>query len=221
MEMAARATDASIEAIFARLAEGVGESELAAASLDAMLRAGSHYPIFQPFVTSAVRSALPHAVWSDHRVQRDETLFVEISASVLRYHAPAIRTGVLGSCPEAERCYDVCEEAFQAAVATMRPGAVTGDVDHACRSVIAKAGCGPFFKLRTGYQVGIDWTTRGSVSLMPGGKVELQPNMTFHVRPLLQVAGRFSVGCSETVVVGENAARCLTKYPRLLHRPKD
>ena len=218
MEQAAHATDASLEAIFTRLAEGVGEFELAAASLGAMLRTGSHYPIFQPFVTSGPRSALAHAVWSDHRIQRDETLFVEISASVLRYHAPAIRTGVVGTCPEAERCYAVCEEAFQAAVAAIRPGAVTGEVDQACRDVIAKAGCAPYFKLRTGYQVGIDWTTRGSVSLMPGGRVELRPNMTFHVRPLLQVAGHFAVGCSETVVVDETGARMLTTYTRRLHR---
>lgn len=217
MAHAAHATDAAVDAIFGLLAEGVPEHRLAAAALDAMLAAGSGYPIFQPFVTSGPRSALPHAVWSDRRIGAGESLFVEISGSVLRYHAPEIRTGVVGSDPEAERVYAICEAAFDAAFEAVRPGALTGDVDRACRETIGRMN-GPVFKLRTGYAVGLDWSARGSVGLMPGGAVELKPGMTFHVRPMLHVSGRFTVGCSETVVVTETGARRLGASPRRLHR---
>ena len=217
MEHAAATTDAAVNAIFGLLAEGVPEHRLAAAALDAMLAAGSSYPIFQPFVTSGSRSALPHAVWSDRRIASGESLFVEISGSVLRYHAPEIRTGLVGHHPEAERVYGICEMAFEAAFAAVRPGALTGDVDRACRETIRRMD-GPVFKLRTGYAVGLDWSARGSVGLMPGGTVELQPGMTFHVRPMLHVSGRFTVGCSETVLVTESGALRLGASPRRLHR---
>jgi len=217
MERAAATTDAAVAAIFREFAEGVTERRLAAASLAAMLDAGSDYPIFQPFVTSGPRSALPHAVWSDRRVGNGESLFVEISGSVLRYHAPTIRSGLVGRNAEVERVYAICEEAFQAALGAIRPGAVTGEIDAACRGTIVRMG-GPTFKLRTGYQVGIDWSARGAVGLMQNGRVELRPNMTFHVRPMLQVSGQFTVGCSETVVVTETGARTLSREPRTLRR---
>jgi Xaa-Pro dipeptidase len=145
-------------------------------------------------------------------------VFSELSGAILRYHAPLIRTFVLGRNEDAERAYQVAEDSLHAALDKMHPGVTTGEVDHACRSVIAKAGYADKFLLRTGYQVGIDWVLRGSVSLMPGGRDELVPGMTFHVRPVLQDSGRFSVGCSETAVVTDTGVRMLSRGKRELIR---
>jgi len=218
MAGAARAGDAACAAIFDRLGEGVRECDLASAALQAMLDAGSQYPIFHPYVTSGPRSALPHAGWSDRRIGAGESLFVELSGSVLRYHAPVVRAGLVGASAEIESIYAVCEEALQAALAAIKPGALTGEVDRACRGVITGAGFSGASKLRTGYQVGIDWSTRGALRLMPGGTEPLQPNMVFHVIPILQFSGRFAIGCSETVAVTESGARILSGHPRRLYR---
>lgn len=218
MARAMRATEAGVQAIAENLRPGVREYELAAAVFDAMVRVGSGYPIFQPFVSSAERSALPHAVWSDRTIAKGDTVFSELSGAILRYHAPLIRTYVVGSNTQAEEAYRVTEEALAAALSRMRPGVSTGEVDDACRSVIKKAGYGKMFLLRTGYQVGIDWVLRGSVSLMPGSRDQLVPGMTFHVRPLLQSPARFSVGCSETVVVTQTGIRALSTKERELIR---
>ena len=209
MRRAMEATEAGVRAIESTLRPGVKESELASNVLAAMIGRGSGYPIFQPFVTSAARSSLPHAVWSERAVRNGESVFIEISGSVLRYHAPLIRTALIGSNGEVEAAYRVTKEALDAALGVIRPGITTGDVDKACRGVIKRRDYGPMFRLRTGYQVGIDWVTRGSISLMPGGTEELVPNMTFHVRPLLQDSGRFAVGCSETVAVTESGCSTL------------
>ncbi len=216
--MAMRATEAAISALANGLRDGVREYELAAAMFEAMVRTGSGYPVFQPFISSAERSAIAHAVWSERAVGKGDSVFTEVSGAVLRYHAPLIRTAVVGENREAEEAYAVVEDALEAALGKIRAGATTGEVDDACRSTIKKAGYGSMFLLRTGYQVGIDWVLRGAISLMPGGTEELQPNMTFHVRPLLQAAGRFSVGCSETVVVTDSGWRKLSKGDRMLIR---
>jgi Xaa-Pro dipeptidase len=218
MEAAAGATDAACTAIFSKLAEGVRERDLASAALQAMIEAGSQYPIFHPFVTSGARTALAHAGWSDKAIARGEPLFVEISGSVLRYHAPVIRTGLVGESAEVEEVYDVCEEAFQSALRAMKPGALAGDVDRASRDVITRRGFSFASKLRTGYQIGVDWSTRGAFRLMPDSKEELQPNMAFHVIPLLQIPGKMAVGCSESVLVTDDGARILSNHPRKLYR---
>lgn len=218
MERAMTATEAGVEALAAKLTEGVREWELAAAIFEAMVKAGSWYPIFQPFVTSGARSALPHAVWSERRVASGEPVFSELSGAALRYHAPLIRTALVGSNAEVEKLYSITEQALEAALEAVRPGASTGAVDEACRNVIRSAGVHDMFLLRTGYQVGIDWTVRGSIGLMPGGREELVPGMTFHVRPLLQNKGRYSVGCSETVVVTRTGHRKLSRGKRELIR---
>jgi Xaa-Pro dipeptidase len=209
MRRAAAATEAGIRALRGTLRPGVREAELASSLFAAMIDSGSEYPIFHPFISSAARSALPHAVWSDREVQSGESVFSETSGSVLRYHAPLIRTSLIGYNDAVEAAYAVTEEALDTTLAMMRPGVTTGMVDDACRGVIKARGYGPDFRLRTGYQAGIDWTTRGSVSLMPGGTEELIEGMTFHVRPLLQFPGRFALGCSETVVVTENGCQPL------------
>ena len=218
MAQAMRGTEAAVQAIADNLRDGVREHELAAAVFAALVQEDSGYPIFQPFVSSGPRSALPHAVWSNKPVRTGESVFSELSGAILRYHAPLIRTFVLGRNEAAEDAYKVAEEFLQSALHVMRPGVTTGEVDDACRSVITRAGYASKFLLRTGYQVGIDWVLRGSVSLMPKARDELVPGMTFHVRPVLQDSGQFSVGCSETVVVTESGIRLLSRRKRELIR---
>ena len=102
----------------------------------------------------------------------------------------------------------VCQEALQAALDAIRPGATCESPHLACQKVIDRAGFTENFKKRTGYSIGIafapDWGEGGILSLYSGVTTELQPGMTFHIPPALRIYGQFTVGVSETVVVTEN-----------------
>ena len=101
----------------------------------------------------------------------------------------------------------VCQEALQAALDAIRPGATCEAPHLACQKVIDRAGFTENFKKRTGYSIGIafapDWGEGGILSLYSGVTTELQPGMTFHIPPALRIYGQFTVGVSETVVVTE------------------
>ena len=113
-----------------------------------------------------------------------------------------------------------CQEALQASIDAIRPGASCEDVHVACEKVIDRAGYTENFKKRTGYSIGIsfapDWGEGAILSLYTGVKTELRPGMTFHIPPALRIYGKFTVGVSETVVVTETGCRVLGTIARPL-----
>jgi Xaa-Pro dipeptidase len=217
MREAMRFTEAALAAFAETVAPGVEEREVGAAELSAMIRAGSDFPSYQPFVLSGERSTLPHASWG--RTLRDgDSVYTELSGSSRRYHAPSTRTAVLGRNPKAEELYEIALAAQHAAVEAIRPGVTTGEVDEACRSAVRRAGRADAFRLRTGYSVGIDWVSRKALSLRPGGTEPLRPGMVFHMPTLLLQPGELGVGVSHTVAVTESGAEVLGSMPDELIR---
>ncbi|MFO7545590.1 MAG: Xaa-Pro peptidase family protein [Trueperaceae bacterium] len=218
---AARATDAAMAAGVAACAEGVSENDVAAATMEALIRAGSHWPAIVPFVASGERGAIGHATW-DGRVLRDgDTVFLELAGCRHRYHAPQMRTVVVGRAdPRVRDAFTVVDEAFQIAMNAIRPGVVAGEVDRLCRAHIAQAGFGENQASRTAYSVGIglppDWGEGHVLSMKPGEARALEPNMTFHLLPWVQIPGKGGVGCTETVRVTDTGCERLTQGPREL-----
>lgn len=221
MRRCMRLTELGVEAFFAHAVPGAREREIAAEILAAMTRAGSEPPFYHPFVLAGERSSMPHGVWSQRRLEADEPVFLEVSAALRHYHAPLVRTALTGRDAEVERVHGVACEALEAAIAAIRPGALTSEVDRAARSVVERAGLGEGFRHRTGYAVGIDWVVRGATSLAPGGSEPLAPGMVFHMPLNLFVRGRFCVGASNTVAVTDtgNEPLSATATERGIRRP--
>ena len=89
-----------------------------------------------------------------------------------------------------------------AAFEALKPGATSGEIDAACRGAIHKLGLGDYFRHRTGYSIGIGFTTWiDGFSLRPSDPTPIQENMVFHVVPFLST-GEFAVAISETILVG-------------------
>ena len=135
--------------------------------------------------------------------------------------AAMMRSAWLGRPPAiAIEMEKVCQEALQAALDAIRPGATCEAPHLACQKVIDRAGFTENFKKRTGYSIGIafapDWGEGGILSLYSGVTTELQPGMTFHIPPALRIYGQFTVGVSETVVVTETGYRQLGSLARPL-----
>ena len=71
---------------------------------------------------------------------------------------------------------------------------------------------------RTGYSIGLsyppDWGER-TMSLRKGDKTPLEENMTFHFMSGLWMDD-WGFETTESIVITENGAECLTAYPRKL-----
>jgi Xaa-Pro dipeptidase len=186
-----------------------------------MIKAGSEWPSIVPFVASGERGAIGHATWRGRRLANADSVFLEIAGCKRRYHAPMMRTCVVGQPePELTAAFQVVQDAFQACLEAMRPGALPADIDATARSVVAASSFGGTQTSRVGYSVGIavppDWGEGHILSIKPGERRPIQENMTFHLIPWVQIPGKGGVGCTETVRVTATGSELLTDFPREL-----
>jgi Xaa-Pro dipeptidase len=205
--------DAAIEAI----ADGVSEREVAAACVAATIRAGGQPPGFGPFIRPRARLGEEHATWGDGAYCGGETVLLELSGCVGRYHAPLGRLVHLGRPPEEDlEIAAVVGQAFEAVLAALRPGARARDVYAAWQGVVDAAGLPHYRRHHCGYAVGIgyppSWTGGNTVTgLRPDSELEIWQGMTFHVMSWLMETGRGDGFFSNTVLVGPESAEVLTR----------
>jgi Xaa-Pro dipeptidase len=221
-----QAADAAMAGMVDALAEarpGKTENDVAAAVYAATLRHGSEYPGSPPYVISGERSGLPHGTWEGRELRDGDIVFLEFSGCVKRYSAANMRTGFIGTPPPSVtgRAKAVID-ALETAIATIRPGATSGEVDAAARKAILAHGFGDHTH-ETGYSIGVcyppGWNESHIMNLHPGDETVLRPNMVFHLVPSLIVPElNGHVGFSETVVVTESGCEVLTdkRVPREL-----
>jgi Xaa-Pro aminopeptidase len=211
-----------IDAALAAVRLGASENDVAVAAYGAMVGNGSDPLVSNPIVTSGPRSGVAHTSFKNRRLERGDTVLIELGATVSRYGGALMRTAVLGDpSPEALKMADVVLQSLNAAIAAIKPGVTAGSVDEACRRVIEDAGYEAMFRKRTGYSVGVafapDWGEGHIVSLRRDDPRLLEPGMVFHMPPALRAFQRLCVGMSETVLVSESGCDVLTDRPRRLH----
>lgn len=221
MRTVAKTTAAGMQAGIEAAAADVTEADIAADIHHAMIKAGSEWPSIQPFIASGERGAIGHATWTKRVVQPEDCVFLEISGCLSRYHAPLMRTVFIGqpdaSLNEAEK---LVQEAMTASIEAIKPGISAHEVDEIGRQIIGSASFGAQQVSRAGYSVGIglppDWGEGHILSLQQDERRVLQPNMTFHLIPWVQVPGKGGIGFSETVRVTETGCQPLTNFERKL-----
>jgi Xaa-Pro dipeptidase len=210
--------DAALDAIHL----GGTENDVAVAAYAAMVGGGSDPLVSNPIVTSGPRSGVAHTSFKNRRLEEDDTVLIELGATVSRYGGALMRTAVLGEpSAEAQAMADVVLRSLNAAISAIKPGVTAGSVDEACRRVIEDAGYEAMFRKRTGYSVGVafapDWGEGHIVSLRRDDRRLLEPGMVFHMPPALRAFQRLCVGMSETVLVSESGCEVLTLHPRELY----
>lgn len=217
MRRAARVSDAAGEAAVAAIADGARESEVAAACVAAMIRAGGHPPGFGPFIRPGGRLGEEHATWGDGVYRKGEPVFLELSGCVSRYHAPLGRLVHIGSIRDEDaRIAGVVRQAFDAVVAAIRPGAKARDVYAAWQAVVNAAGLAHYRRHHCGYCVGIgqppSWTGGNSVTgLRHDSDLEIKTGMSFHILSWLMGSGRGDDFLSNTVLLTEAGPEVLTR----------
>jgi Xaa-Pro aminopeptidase len=217
MRRAMALTRIAVETFQANIVEGRSEAE-AAEAIDAAVAAAGGTTRGDYTLLFGARTALPHGVPGLYRLERDQPAFTEISGWIHGYAAGLCRSAVLGRHPDAEALHEVAEDALQAALDTIRPGATAGEVDAACRRVVDAAGRSATFRHRTGYQIGLMWADRGNLSLEPDAPDVLEADMTLHLPIILFEQGKYGVGVSETVRVTADGVEVLSGLPRSIHR---
>lgn len=217
---AATASDLGMQAGIAATVRGASEREVAASIYSEMVRGGSEYPGFAPLIRSWDLLLHEHATWHDKTLNEGDSLFIEMSASVGRYHAPLTRMVYLGEAPPGTaRAAEISLAGMEAVRAALRPGAVSHDVYAAWQQVVDGAlGHTRYRRHHCGYMVGIgfppSWVGGSAVvGLRSGGTLQIREGMVFHVLSWLLGVRPADYVVSDTVLVTAEGGELLTQTP--------
>ncbi len=216
---AARVSDAAASAAIEAIRKDASEREVAAECQRAMIAAGGSFPGFGPFIRSTARLGEEHTTWSDRRFAAGDSVFLELSGCVARYHAPLGRLVHVAGAPEGTReMARLCRDAFDRVLDALRPGALFREVYAAWQRVVDEAGLTDYRRHHCGYLVGIgfppSWTGGNRVTgLTRDSDLVVATGMTFHVLSWLMGTGRGDFFLSNTVLVGDGGPEVLTRTP--------
>lgn len=220
---AAQVSDVMMRAARETAVAGASEQEIAAEVHRAMMLAGGTYPGFSPFIRATPTLGEEHRTWSDHMLQPGEALFVELSGCINRYHAPMGRLIYIDKAPAGtEAMAELCLDAFNSIVSTIRPGVTAGRVYQAWQDVVDAAGLGHYRRHHCGYMTGIgfppSWVGGSTVvGLRHDSDLELRAGMVFHLMSWLMGAGQGDYFVSDTAVVTEDGCEVITGVSQELH----
>jgi Xaa-Pro dipeptidase len=173
-----------------------------------------------PIVTVGPRSGIPHSTHRRTRINRGDTVLVELGANIYRYTAASFRTAVVGE-PNAQIAYmsDACITSLNAMIANMKPGANGHDVavaiDESWREATDQYVWHGYYAYSLGIGFPIDWNDCPLI-IKRGVDVELKPGMVFHCTTSLREIAKYGTAYSETVLITETGAEVLTNVPRAL-----
>jgi Xaa-Pro dipeptidase len=213
---AAAAADAGTLAAVEAIRDGVSDHEVAAACHAAMIRAGSEYPGFGPFIRPTSRLGEEHTTWRGDRFHAGDAVFLEIGGAFRKYQAPMGRLVYVGSAPPgAAESAELAIAGMQAIRDALRPGVRAGEVYQAWKDVADGAGLVEYHRHHCGYLVGIgfppSWTGGSMVtSLQPGSDRVLKAGMAFHAHSWFTNTGLADYFISNTLLLTESGVENLT-----------
>ena len=215
MKQAAEIADRAVEAGIRAIEVGKTEAELVAVVEAAMKELGATGPSFKTMVLAGEKSALPHGVPGDRKIQPGDFVLFDLGAIYQGYCSDITRTVVVGE-PSDEQVaiYEAVLSANLAGIAATHPGLPAKVVDRAARETIEAFGFGEFFTHRVGHGLGIE--VHEHPSMHGNNEQPMVPGMVFTIEPGVYVPNVGGVRIEDDVVVTENGVEILTAYPKEL-----
>jgi Xaa-Pro aminopeptidase/Xaa-Pro dipeptidase len=182
-------------------------------------RQGADSMGFGTIVAAGERGALAHGAPTARQVAAGEMVVIDFGAQWNGYCADLTRTLLFGEVPpERLRIFDLVEQAFEAAMASVRPGVSAAEVDEAHRTVFRDAGMEAYALKGLGHGIGLEIHEHPRVVV--AGTHTLRPGMVFTVEPGLYLPGRCGVRTEDDVLVSETGVLNLCTLPHRICIPQ-
>jgi len=215
IEDACRLADIGVMTAIEEISEGKREREVAAKVEYVMKMEGAEKPAFDTIIASGYRSALPHGVASDKRIEKGDLVVMDLGALYKHYNSDITRTIVVGSPNEKQKeIYEIVLEAQKKAVEAARPGMTAKELDSVARKIIEEYGYGDNFIHSLGHGIGLQVHEWPRISQYD--ETVLKEGMVVTIEPGIYIPKFGGVRIEDTVVITKNGAKRLTKTDREL-----
>jgi Xaa-Pro aminopeptidase len=202
---------------------GVTESQVAAAAEYAMRQAGAE-EFWRTYVSSGFRTNIAHGLPTKRKLKNGDLVMIDIHPIVNGYSSDICRTVCVGK-PKADQqaAYDLYLQAQQTTIAKVKAGVGMIELEQTLHGIIKEGGHGGHIFGPPIHGVGIEFEES---PLPPGhaffhGEKEpppLEANMVIAVGNCGLYTGPWGVRVEDTVLVGPEGPKILTRYPRQLKK---
>jgi Xaa-Pro dipeptidase len=188
VERAAVLSDEALAAALPLIVPGGDEAAILAALQGAVLAGGGDYPANEFVIGSGIDALLCRSKSGRRRLDAQDQLTIEWAGVSARYHAPMMRTALIGEPTARHReLYSACREAIQAMEMVLRPGNTFGIVFETFARIIDERGLARHRLNTCGYSVGArfapSWMDLQAFLL--GNPQEIEPNMSLFVHTII------------------------------------
>ena len=171
---------------------------------------GSSGMSFDTIGASGNRSALPHGVASNKRIEDGDVVTIDMGCYYQGYTSDMTRTFAIGSISDQmKEVYQIVLEAHQAVSAAARPGMTGFELDQVARDYIGQAGYGDKFGHGTGHGIGLDIHEGPTISR--NNHEPLQEGMVITNEPGIYLEGIGGVRIEDDLVLEADGARSLNR----------
>lgn len=199
----------SFNEILSIVRPGVAEADVAAELEYRMKKNGASDRSFDTIVASGVRSAMPHGVASDKKIENGDVVTIDFGCIYKHYCSDMTRTFFVGK-PDArlEKIYNIVYKAQMAALASYKSGMTGAELDNISREIISAEGYGEYFGHGLGHGVGIEIHEGASINKRNSNVIK--DNTVFSIEPGIYVEGLGGVRIEDLVVLQNGSLRILT-----------
>ncbi|EEY35946.1 M24 family metallopeptidase [Pseudoleptotrichia goodfellowii] len=196
--------------------EGVSERELSAYMEYVQKKNGAEDKSFNTILASGVRSAMPHGVASDKKIQKEEFITMDFGAYYNGYVSDMTRTVYYGNniTERHKEIYNLVLEAQILGINTIKEGMMSDDVDKVVRNFLTEKGYGEYFGHGLGHGIGVEIHELPYLSSV--SHIELKENMVVTSEPGLYFDGWGGVRIEDDVVVKKDGREVLNKSNKKL-----
>ena len=172
---------------------------------------------FAPIVATAGNAWEIHHLPDLTIIERNTMLLLDLGVIYQGYASDMTRTICLGKAnPLMQEIYQIVGQAQETAIAHMKAGATTREIDNLARDIITQAGHERSFTHGLGHSIGLETHDPG-LNLSPTTPEEtLQPGMAFTVEPGIYLPDAFGVRTEDVVIINEQGNTNITKQPKNL-----
>ncbi len=215
MLVAGQFADKAMQIGFDAISLQATETDIIAQIEFEMKKQGIHKMSFDTMVLTGTNAANPHGIPGTNRIENNALLLFDLGVETLGYTSDMTRTVAVGQPDQFKKdIHQLTLEAHLAAIDMIKPGVTAGEIDYAARSVIEKAGYGPYFNHRLGHGLGM--SVHEFPSIMEGNDLVIEEGMCFSVEPGIYIPGKVGVRIEDCGYVTKNDFEVFTQTPKEL-----
>jgi len=212
IKQAVQVADKAFQALLPMIQIGMTEIDVRNELEYLMLKGGHEGPAFDTIVAFGERAALPHAVPTTRKLQRNEFLLIDFGVNYQGYMSDMTRTIAVGEVDSfSTKIFDLTLEALEKSIFAIKPGIDSSQLDSIARNIFDRENLEGYSLRGLGHGVGMQ--IHELPRIVQNGDDIVEQGMVFTVEPGLYIPDRVGVRIEDIVHVSEKGCDVLTGTP--------